>query len=639
VTPLVQVESISFSDGQEIPIEPRGITILVGPNNSGKTSTLREIDSAFQLGKCGPVLTDVTIQKKGDVETLEKWLDANVVLEKRSYPRDDAYSWLGADCHKSQLRTYWGGKGLGSLAGILTTMLAVEERLQVTQPQEIIDRLVDAPKHPMHALYVNDDLESKVNNCLQKAFGIGLTLNRGAGKKPALHFGAAPKPAPGEDRVSSGYVNRLMDLPLLHEQGHGIRSFAGCVIHSLASHAFVHLIDEPEVFLYPAQARLLGGLLAKLKPDSRQLIIATHSGDFLRGMIDSKGVSLKVIRLTRDGSINRARQLDVSQITQLWSDPILRFSNVLDGVYHDTVVVCESDSDCRFYSAVTESICERDQRTRPDVLFAASGGKDRMPVVISSLVSLGVRTKVVADFDVLREQHPLEGIVLALGGDWNDIQGDWSRVKKAVEQKNLRLNALQVKGRVNKVLDKEGGALTDATIDEIKKILRTSTQWEQAKLAGVDAVYSGQPRATLNLLLERLRRMGLHVVECGEIERFAPSMGGHGPKWVSEVLKKDLMSDPEMEDARRFIQSIFGICAIQPVAPAVQESASQAERVETQDWPTRTFSTTYKMTTVKQSNVTEHGFWFHLCAAFRSLWKRSPPKPPVDLSKGSKGQR
>ena len=60
-------------------------------------------------------------------------------------------------------------------------------------------------------------------------------------------------------------------------------------------------------------------------------------------------------------------------------------------------------------------------------------------------------------------------------------------------------------------------------------------------------------------LTVRLRAMGVFIVECGELERFAPSVGTHGPAWVTEVLRKDLATDEEIEEARMFVRNIVGM--------------------------------------------------------------------------------
>jgi hypothetical protein len=247
----------------------------------------------------------------------------------------------------------------------------------------------------------------------------------------------------------------------------------------------------------------------------------------------------------------------VTEIRRLWSDPILRFSNVLDGLFHETVVVTESDSDCRFYAAVMDAL-RGDSAPRPDVMFSATGGKERIPLVVRALRSVGVKTRAISDFDVLRDQRDIRGCVEALGGNWTDFENEWRIVKNAIEQKSPPLSRHQVQENINTLLDQQNGAnLLDTTVDQIRSILKSASPWQIAKLAGTAGIPSGNPREAADSLLEKLQRIGLFVVEVGEIERFAPSIGGHGTQWVSRVLERDLAADPELATARKFISSVL----------------------------------------------------------------------------------
>jgi hypothetical protein len=64
------------------------------------------------------------------------------------------------------------------------------------------------------------------------------------------------------------------------------------------------------------------------------------------------------------------------------------------------------------------------------------------------------------------------------------------------------------------------------------------------------------PTKACERLLTTLRASGLHVVEVGELEGYARSEGGHGPKWVNAVLAKPLATDPELEAARSFVTNL-----------------------------------------------------------------------------------
>lgn len=47
------------------------------------------------------------------------------------------------------------------------------------------------------------------------------------------------------------------------------------------------------------------------------------------------------------------------------------------------------------------------------------------------------------------------------------------------------------------------------------------------------------------------------LVEVGQVESFVKSVGNHGPKWVNEVLPKDLANDPDLEVARNFEKKLI----------------------------------------------------------------------------------
>jgi hypothetical protein len=150
--------------------------------------------------------------------------------------------------------------------------------------------------------------------------------------------GGRPILKKGEDRVSLSCIERLEALPTLESQGDGMRSFAGVILATSVGRETVLLIDEPEAFLHPPQARLLGASLVEDRPEGRQIFVATHSGDVLRGVLDSNSCDIRVLRLTREGPFNRARLLHNDRIRELWGDPLLRHSNILDGLFHECVV-------------------------------------------------------------------------------------------------------------------------------------------------------------------------------------------------------------------------------------------------------------------------------------------------------------
>src|SRR5205807_2215869 len=128
--------------------------------------------------------------------------------------------------------------------------------------------------------------------------------------------------------------------------------------------------------------------------DKGQLILATHSGDFLRGLLTDENASIRIIRIRREGNINFAHELRPEDVKNVWNDPLLRHSNVLDALFHEVAIVCEGEADCRFYAAVGDAIVRRTDTKSPDAMFIHGGGKDKMPNIVRALKALDVPVRV-----------------------------------------------------------------------------------------------------------------------------------------------------------------------------------------------------------------------------------------------------
>ncbi|MCZ6654443.1 MAG: AAA family ATPase [Planctomycetota bacterium] len=570
------VSSIEISGGQEIPLSPDDLLVVVGPNNSGKSSLLREIKRYARDHTSGPVVNSVAFSGQGDPGELQAWFAQNT-WQSSTDVAHRRYHWFNANVPVNGIPGLWQQREqgcIGALAEFFCSLLDTEERLKVGNPIGSFALLREPPKHPIHALYSRDELEKKASKYFHEAFGQDLIVNRGAGGEIPLHCGRSPTTEEGEDRVSPAYLARLAEVPLLHEQGDGMRSFAGCLLYFLTSPAFVQLIDEPEAFLHPRQARLIGELLAREKPDSRQLLIATHSGDLLRGILDASPAKLKVLRLTREGEANTAHCLEAGEIRELWENPVLRFSNVLDGLFCESVVICEEETDCRFYAAIADAVRSTQDglSVRPDLMFTACAGKTRIPLVARSLQKIGVTTRAIVDFDIMAEEHTLKQTVDALGGDWETIQQNWRTVKQSIEQKGQPLRIDHVRQEIDLVLSREEGEtvhLSENGAERIKEVLRAGSAWREAKRSGKSYVPSGQARQALDQLLADLRGIGLFVVDVGELERFVPSVGNHGWKWLAEVLEKDLRADSLLREAREFVSQLLD--SLSPSSPVAGE--------------------------------------------------------------------
>ena len=193
----------------------------------------------------------------------------------------------------------------------------------------------------------------------------------------------------------------------------------------MIKHYCTYLIDEPEAFLHPPQARILGKMLANNSRNNRQLFISTHSEDFLQGLLDAENENVTIIRINREDNVNHMSILYNEEIRKLWSNPLLRYSNILSGLFHEKVVVCESDYDCLFYQAIIDAVCEHNNEIAPDILFTHCGGKARVKDVVSALRAVDVPVVAICDFDLINSKQVFKPIIEAFEVDWTrEISSD-----------------------------------------------------------------------------------------------------------------------------------------------------------------------------------------------------------------------
>jgi hypothetical protein len=161
---------------------------------------------------------------------------------------------------------------------------------------------------------------------------------------------------------------------------------------------------------------------------------------------------------------------------------------------------------------------------------------------------------VIADFDVLNDEQPLRSIAEAAGGNWESVENDWREVKCAIDSKKPELSTDQVKKDIQETLETATGPMSPTGAKrQVQDVLRRSSPWSIAKSVGMQFVPSGQPSQACARLFASLESAGVFIVPVGELEGFCKTVGGHGPAWVAEVLKKDLAMDRELNDARSFV--------------------------------------------------------------------------------------
>lgn len=555
----VTISEITFSDGSVINLQADDIVVFVGPNNAGKSASLREVQSL--LGRNSPPSQVITAIKPVQSGTVDDLMAAFESHSHKSYPNGSLhYAGSGYNIQASQIKQGWQGR-LDLLRNFFCKRLKTETRITDSDPTSSFKVLTEAASRPIQMMYADSDIEERISGYFKAAFNLDLIVLKAGGNEIPLLVGERLAMEAGEDPTKKSYLERQMKKATpLHEQGDGMRSFASVILEMLASQTpSILLLDEPEAFLHPPQARLLGEFLARERQINAQLFIATHSPDVLTGLLNVAPDQLRVIRIQRDGSVNRIKELQKEKARAIGADPLMKYSAVLSGIFHERAIICESDADCMLYQALlTQSSVHAG--SHPDVLFLHASGKHRMAIMAEALYALGVPIDVIADIDLLSEKGPFQNLVEALGGDWSVVEPLWKSVKDAIEGRKPWLNADAVVNDIRRHLDVVAGQdeFPKSAAAEIRNTLKRSSPWGAVKDAGDAAIPSGQSTQDMKRLRAYLEPIGLWIVPVGELEGFCRSIGGHGPKWVQKVIEeRDLAVDPELEQARTFIRSIW----------------------------------------------------------------------------------
>jgi energy-coupling factor transporter ATP-binding protein EcfA2 len=554
----VRITSVRVSDGTEISIPHEGVVLLVGPNNAGKSQALKDL-----LGLGGDrgaysarVFVEALFEKIAPPD-LTQWIATNLPhMTRDGITKIRVEGW--GDVQPQDIVNQWVLDGLGVLRNLFMLHIDGTSRLTAGNSQPSINFSIELPSHPIQRAYQDSELERELSNKSEAAFGLELTVDRYSGSVISLRLGPRPHFDHVEGRPTDTYLTQLQELPRLEDQGDGIRSYVGLLLHMSAGTHQIILVDEPEAFLHPPQAQLLGRVLAE-RAQTRQAFIATHSSNIVQGALEA-GTPTTIVRITRQGNVNHAAVLQHEAVKELWSDPLLRYSNVLDGLFNDAVILCESDADCRYYSAVLDNLIsieptEPGSRS-PQVLFTHSGGKSRMASVVNALSAVSVPVIVVADFDVLKNEADVKKLVTSLGGRFEAFERDLRIVASALESGTKPLRKITLKDElVRRIEALPGDAIAQRDAEALRAMIHAETGWDRAKRSGKNAVPQGEASDACERLLLALTDIGMLVVPVGELERFAPGVAGHGPSWVTEVLEQGLHKAPG-RDAVDFVEGL-----------------------------------------------------------------------------------
>ncbi|MNZ70852.1 hypothetical protein D3C78_892030 [compost metagenome] len=307
-----------------------------------------------------------------------------------------------------------------------------------------------------------------------------------------------------------------------------------------------------------------------------QLIVATHSSDIMRGFLEGTKGNLKIIRIHRDGDRNIIHEVNQEAIKELWSKPNLKYSNALDSIFHEQVIICEDDSDCRLINYTADYLIDKSHAIFPDTAFVPSGGKHAISGIAEILRLTGVPVKAIYDFDLLSERNTFGKALNSFGCSKKQkekIMNLWAQVNSEVMQKTKQKSDIEIKELLLKTINEtDANKVSKAMLEEIFK---QKKPWSDVKKHGINGLPSGNIRRVFKELNQELKKLGIFLVPVGEIENFSPETGLHGPAFVAKFLAERDMNDSELVPLHNFVEEVYkGI-----ILPSAVDSQTNEEEL------------------------------------------------------------
>jgi AAA domain, putative AbiEii toxin, Type IV TA system len=565
------IASVSLPGISVLPLT--GLIVLVGANSSGKTTLLKEIHAAASGQEKNLLVSDAISYRSlpGLRDLLDHFVSTRDIERINAPDGQERYRKMGhqygtqigvgGDWTIRDIESYYNQQIAHiqkEVRGVITptsylqqlgllecSALFIDQRLSLTQSAGSFDTAQGIPGTALQALRLNDTADGLLTDEIHKVFRRGAWLDLSGGTVLGIKVSDSDSVPEHKDRVSASKMKKFRTID---SEGEGIRSYVAMCVTLLLAQRPLCLIDEPEMCLHPPQARAIGRFIGKYgaQPEGCTLV-ATHSSHVLRGILEAND-RVSVIRLSRQQSGFKATHVSPEILKKATRKPLSRSEVILDGLFADGAVLCESDGDRIVYESALQTLSP----PLPDLRFIPVGGTGGFKETVHLFHSLGVPTAVASDLDFIVKDE-LPSVVVALkGAALPDIEQKVKRFKGELLQELSTLDSETVIKRLEVLIQQlksnpdEQNSWTLEMHSQLRSGLNTLyrelSPIQKLKLKGV----AGAPEALQNdlrTLMSDLSDQGLFLVPCGELESWMPQLMQGVPRenkalWATEAARK-----------------------------------------------------------------------------------------------------
>lgn len=539
----MKLSKITTKDGDVINIGK--FTLLVGPNNVGKSQTLKDIYHKLLKGHDvkTTIINEIEVDRPDTFEQLYENLDVRTDQINVGYHIIDSVT-SDFDPNsmirirlEDQRRDFEHNRGLDytylGMSKFRVYYMDSESRLKIASKSPNYIPEETSPKNLLQALYGSlGAFDEKLRNAFKLTFGMDIRLDYSSGLELRLAVAKEFPEIPKDPRTAYPVMKRY---PSIEHQGDGFRSFVAVVLSLLLSKDKVVLLDEPEAFLHPEQARRLGKWISDHISDFPcQVLVATHNSNFLSGIL-SGNQPVDIYRINRLNDMTKFNKITSEATMALSTSPILSSQRVLEGIFSKGVVVCESDTDRVIYNAVSVH-----NHKNQEILFIHAHNKQTIKDVVKLLKDASIPTVAIIDIDILNSNVDLSNVISVFDKEFNKAEilllrdEISSHIEEVSEGEVLEVLKKEV-SKLMSQLDRNEHSLSGAK-GALNRIRSESTKWAEIKkkgLGSLDEIW----RDKAEKLISDCKNIGLFIVPVGELEGWM-DLGIRKNKWVLPALEK-----------------------------------------------------------------------------------------------------
>ena len=547
---------------------PKGINVIVGPNNSGKSRLLKEIRDYLSgdhkdikmisslnypmADNFSELCSAYDIESKMIKDIYGNWL-LKVYSNKPEHAMDmtttlDSYytrninSWCGdwQEHFESVFKRNNSQEFLNLFGSLFFQYLGTEERLTVCKTQRNHGMDSNSTNY-LSSIQYQSELLDKLRLKTMELFKKDIYLdNKTLGDRLVFRVGDDFNYIRSQTEPNESDVRKLFAEKKLDDQGDGLKSFVSTFLSLFLGKRDVLLIDEPEAFLHPPLARQLGEMIGESHKKGQIIFVATHSVEVLKGIL-SKNQNVNVIRITQPIPFsNSFKIVNKKLLDSILQNPLLRVSRVLEGIFCDKVVLTEAEADELVYQELIEKIYPAS-----GLYFAHGQNKQTLATIAELYQKIGIPYEIITDFDVLRKSDEFNRFLSLMDIPSKERQ---KMIQYANNLRELVNNSVEVSG-----LNEE----------EAKRIQKSRRDEVYHKL-GIN-FFDESIQKHLLTAIERFRENHLHILKTGELETLLVDYGvpyQDKNKWIvaainkiAEIQKEDIPSDSYLF---KFLSSVKG---------------------------------------------------------------------------------